>query len=110
VLGVLPAHECLDADDGARLDRHLGLEEDAELLVLDRAPDRALGVQAGRRGIALSVCRRVRARWRVTSSNSISRPPPASLARYIAASASRIRLPTSWSGAADSVKTKPRRA
>ena len=42
------------------------------------------------------------ARWRVTSSNSMRRPPPASLARYIAASASRISSSTSWSGSAES--------
>ena len=41
--------------------------------------------------IAFSLCRRASARSRVTSSNSTTRAPPAPLARYIAASASRIR-------------------
>ena len=47
------------------------------------------------------MCRRVRARWRVTSSKSMRRPPPASLARYMAASASRISSSTFWSGSAE---------
>ena len=85
----------------AGLDRHLGLEE-------TRNSSRSIA-----RRSALSVCRRVSARWRVTSSNSISAPPPASLARYIAASASRIRLPMSWSGRrqrdAEAGRTTPRR-
>ncbi len=49
---VLPAHQRLDADDAAGLDRHLGLEVDAELLALDRGAQRVLRVQPVERALA----------------------------------------------------------
>ena len=51
-LGVLPAHQRLHSDDVLAVDRHLGLEEDAELLALDRLADRVLVVQARQRPLA----------------------------------------------------------
>ena len=78
-LGVLPAHQRLGARRsvavGERDDR---LVEDAELVALERAVQRVLGLEPLRAPTS-----------RISSSNSSQRPLPRSLARYIAASASR---------------------
>ena len=75
---MVPAHERLEPDDRAVVER------DDRLVVRRRARRRS---SARRR--SFSICRRSLARARMTASKSSTRPRPRSLARYIAASASR---------------------
>ena len=77
-LGVLPAHERLDAGDlaGAQADHRLVVE--GELVAVERLAQLAFDLEPGHR-LA-----------RISSSKSSQRARPLSLARYIAASASRI--------------------
>ena len=77
-LGVLPAHQRLGADAARVGEPDDRLEEEPELAALERAVHRVLGRVRGRR-----------ARVRIVSSNTSTRPRPSSLAWYIAASASR---------------------
>ena len=83
---VLPAHERLDAAGRAAREVDHAAGSEAQLVALERAAQRALESRA-----------RSRASARMASSKTSKRPRPRSLARYIAASASRIR-----SSAADS--------
>ena len=87
-VGMLPAHQRLDADDapGRRPTTSAG-SADAELVALER-------LRAARSRRAAAPARAAASRRRTAS----SRPPPACLARYIAASASRIRSSPSCVG------------
>ena len=93
-LGVLPAHQRLEAADRAVAEADDRLVDDAQLVALERAAQVALGLQAPDRAGAHAGCRRAPRATR-----------PRSLARYIAASASRSS--SSGSSCAPSRRTTP---